>query len=143
MTFLIATLFSCEDANELISKMRTYRTSEENRSELIQVVKDSTNNECDWDAKADWWNGVKSLLLWSKPKAKVTYRGITYDTENRPNQTQRLAERQEIYRGVKFLVDSEGHKRILTAAWHNFGPYGAFFIKFYFCISKYTHFTYK
>jgi hypothetical protein len=48
--------------------------------------------------------------------AKVTYRGITYDTENRPNQTQRLAERQEIYRGVKFLVDSEGHKRILTAA---------------------------
>ena len=53
MTFLIATLLSCEAANELISKMRTYRTSEENLSEVIQVVKDSTNNECDWAAKAD------------------------------------------------------------------------------------------
>ena len=53
MTFLIATLLSCEDASELISKMRTYRTSEENRSELIQIVKDSSDVGCNWDAKAD------------------------------------------------------------------------------------------
>jgi len=52
MPFLLATLLSCEDANELIVKMRTYRTSEEHRSEMIQIVQDSTSN-CDWDANAD------------------------------------------------------------------------------------------
>jgi len=50
--FLIASAFTCEDANSLISKMQTYRTSEEHRSEMIQIVKDSVR-ECDWDAKAD------------------------------------------------------------------------------------------
>ena len=50
--FIIATAFTCEDANNLISKMQTYRTSEEHRSEMIQIVKDSTRG-CDWDAKAD------------------------------------------------------------------------------------------
>ena len=49
-----------------------------------------------------------------KPMAKVTYRGVTYDTENRPNKTVRPAEHVESYRGVKFLVDSEGHKRVLS-----------------------------
>ncbi len=48
--------------------------------------------------------------------AQVTYRGVTYNTENRPNQTVKLAEHEEIYRGVKFLVDAEGHKRVLLAA---------------------------
>ena len=46
--------------------------------------------------------------------AKDTYRGVTYDTEHRPNQAIEPAEHQEVYRGVKFLVDSEGHKRVLT-----------------------------
>jgi len=50
--FIIATAFTCEDANNLISKMQKYRTSEENRIEMIQIVKDSVR-ECDWDAKAD------------------------------------------------------------------------------------------
>ena len=49
--------------------------------------------------------------------AKVTYRGVTYDTEHRPNQATKPAERQESYRGVKFVVDAEGHKRVLTAVW--------------------------
>ena len=47
--------------------------------------------------------------------AQVTYRGVTYDTENRPSRTVRAAEHVEVYRGVKFLVDTEGHKRVLTA----------------------------
>ena len=47
--------------------------------------------------------------------AQVTYRGVTYDTENRPNKTVQIQERREVYRGVKFLVDAEGHKRVLTA----------------------------
>jgi len=48
--------------------------------------------------------------------AKVTYRGVTYDTENRPNKTVKPHEHVETYRGVKFLVDTEGHKRVLVAA---------------------------
>ena len=47
--------------------------------------------------------------------AKVTYRGVTYDTEHRPNQATKPAERQESYRGVKFVVDAAGPKRVLTA----------------------------
>jgi len=44
--------------------------------------------------------GQKSLLLWSKPMAQVTYRGVQYDTNER-KQTQ--AHKSELtYRGVKF-----------------------------------------
>ena len=46
--------------------------------------------------------------------AKVTYRGVTYATEHRPNRQVKPAEHGESYRGVKFLVDAEGHKRVLT-----------------------------
>jgi hypothetical protein len=51
--FIIATAFSCEDANELISRMRTYRTTEEHKTEMIQIVKDSVTETGCWDAKAD------------------------------------------------------------------------------------------
>ena len=44
--------------------------------------------------------GQKSLLLWRKPMAKVTYRGVQYDTNER-KQTQ--SQKSELtYRGVKF-----------------------------------------
>ena len=46
--------------------------------------------------------------------AKVTYRGVTYDTENRPKKTVKAAEHVETYRGGSFLVDAEGHKRVLS-----------------------------
>jgi len=52
MTFLIASVLACPDATELITKMQSYRISEETRAEMIQIVKDSTI-ECDWDANAD------------------------------------------------------------------------------------------
>ena len=48
--------------------------------------------------------------------AQVTYRGVKYDTEHRPNQTEQSQTREEIYRGVKFLVDTKGHKRVLATA---------------------------
>jgi hypothetical protein len=48
--------------------------------------------------------------------AKVTYRGVSYDTENRPNKSVNPQERVETYRGIHFMVDAEGHKRVLTAA---------------------------
>jgi len=49
--FLIATSFTCSDAHELVDKMRSYKVSEETRTEMIQIVKEETEG-C-WDAKAD------------------------------------------------------------------------------------------
>jgi len=44
--------------------------------------------------------GQKSLLLWRKPMAKVTYRGVQYDTnDSKQVKSQKV---QETYRGVKF-----------------------------------------
>ena len=48
--------------------------------------------------------------------AKVTYRGVVYDTENRPNREVKANESERTYPGVKFLVDVEGHKRVLETA---------------------------
>jgi len=45
--------------------------------------------------------GQKSLLLWRKPMAKVTYRGVVYDTD-----TRRPTQKGEVvltYRGHKFI----------------------------------------
>ena len=44
--------------------------------------------------------GRKSLLLWSKPMAQVTYRGVQYDTNERKQSTS--SKSQLTYRGVKF-----------------------------------------
>jgi len=51
--FIIATALTCSESDNLISKMQTYRVSEEVRSEMIQIVKDSASGECDWDAQVD------------------------------------------------------------------------------------------
>ena len=45
--------------------------------------------------------GQKSLLLWSKPMAKVTYRGVAYDTDSR-KQAANTVKVEETYRGIKF-----------------------------------------
>ena len=50
MEFLIATLLSCESAEDIISRMAP---STENRAELVQQVKMSTEEGCFEDAKAD------------------------------------------------------------------------------------------
>ena len=44
--------------------------------------------------------GQKSLLLWRKPMAQVTYRGVQYDTNERKQTTSKKSELT--YRGVKF-----------------------------------------
>ena len=44
--------------------------------------------------------GQKSLLLWRKPMAQVTYRGVKYDTNNRKQETCNKSELT--YRGIKF-----------------------------------------
>ena len=43
--------------------------------------------------------GQKSLLLWSKPMAQVTYRGVQYDTNERKQAKPNKSELT--YRGVK------------------------------------------
>ena len=50
MEFLIATLLTCESAVDIISRMAP---STENRAELVQQVKMSTEEGCFEDAKAD------------------------------------------------------------------------------------------
>ena len=42
--------------------------------------------------------------------SKVVYRGVTYDTTERPNQTFKQEPRVEIYRGTMFYVDENGNK---------------------------------
>ena len=77
---VIATAFTCIDAQMLIDKMSEYKIEEETRAEMISVVMGETSH-CDWDAKADWRNGSYPPYLWRKPMAKVTYRGVEYDSD--------------------------------------------------------------
>ena len=97
MVLLLATLLSCESAKSIIDNIKL---STANRGELVEVIQEATEKECFEDAKADYRNGVKPLLLWRKPMAQVTYRGVQYDTNER-KQTQ--SQKSELtYRGVKF-----------------------------------------
>ena len=48
--------------------------------------------------------------------AQVTYRGVTYDTANRPNQSFKIEPHVEIYRGTMFYVDENGNKTSMTRA---------------------------
>jgi len=49
---VIATAFSCIEAQTLIDKMNEYKIEEEARAEMISVVMESTTH-CEWDANAD------------------------------------------------------------------------------------------
>ena len=49
---VIATAFSCTDAQILLDKMSEYKIEEESRAEMISVVLEETPH-CEWDAKAD------------------------------------------------------------------------------------------
>ena len=42
--------------------------------------------------------------------SQVVYRGVTYDTTDRPNQSFKREPRVEIYRGTMFYVDENGNK---------------------------------
>ena len=50
MDILLATLLSCNEAEDIISKIEA---SNPVRTELIEVLKKSTEKGCEWDAKAD------------------------------------------------------------------------------------------
>jgi len=49
---VIATAFSCIEAQSLIDKMNEYKIEEETRAEMISVVMGETAH-CEWDANAD------------------------------------------------------------------------------------------
>ena len=49
---VIATAFSCIEAQSLVDKMREYNLEEETRAEMISVVVEGTPH-CEWDANAD------------------------------------------------------------------------------------------
>ena len=57
--------------------------------------------------------GPKSLLLWSKPMAQVTYRGVKYDTEEYTKMVLNEAAQRKnhalMYRGLKVS------KKLVTA----------------------------
>jgi len=46
--------------------------------------------------------------------SQVTYRGVTYNTESRPNQDAQPPAHVEVYRGVMFYVDENGHKSAMV-----------------------------
>ena len=49
---VIATAFSCIEAQSLLDKMNEFKIEEETRSEMNSVVIEETPH-CEWDAKAD------------------------------------------------------------------------------------------
>ena len=49
---VIATTFTCIDAQILLDKMNEFKIEEETRAEMISVVIEETPH-CEWDAKAD------------------------------------------------------------------------------------------
>jgi len=49
MDILLATLLTCEEAKSITNKVKIDAL----RIELVEVLKMSTEKECDWDANAD------------------------------------------------------------------------------------------
>ena len=94
---VIATAFSCIEAQALIDKMQEFKIEEETRAEMISVVIEETPH-CEWDANADWRNGLITLTE-DKPMAQVTYRGVKYDTDTR--KASAPVKSEMTYRGVK------------------------------------------
>tara|TARA_B100000427_G_scaffold209195_1_gene174292 strand:- start:27 stop:191 length:165 start_codon:yes stop_codon:yes gene_type:complete len=49
---VIATTFSCIDAQLLVDKINEFKIEEETRAEMISIVLEETTH-CEWDANAD------------------------------------------------------------------------------------------
>ena len=49
---VIATAFTCIEAQSLLDKIGEFKIEEETRAEMISVVLEETTH-CEWDAKAD------------------------------------------------------------------------------------------
>jgi len=54
MDILLATLLTCKEAEDIINKVYLkVESTNPVRTELIEVLKMSTEKGCNWDAKAD------------------------------------------------------------------------------------------
>ena len=87
----------CEHSAELLDSVGNNPNRSE-RLELTRVVVAHTNPVCFKDAQVDWRNGLINLLLWRNQMAKVTYRGVVYDTDNK--KAQQAKEVELTYRGI-------------------------------------------
>ena len=109
---VIATTFTCIEAQILLDKMNEFKIEEETRAEMISVVIEETPH-CEWDANADWRNGSYPPYPEDTPMAQVTYRGVKYDTEEYRklilDEAQKTRNHDLMYRGVKVT------KKLVTA----------------------------
>ena len=109
---VIATTFTCIDAQILLDKMNEFKIEEETRAEMISIVIEETPH-CEWDANADWRNGSYPPYPEDTPMAQVTYRGVKYDTEEYRklilDEAQKTRNHDLMYRGVKVT------KKLVTA----------------------------
>ena len=109
---VIATTFTCIEAQTLLDKMNEFKIEEETRAEMISVVIEETPH-CEWDANADWRNGSYPPYPEDTPMAQVTYRGVKYDTEEYRklilDEAQKTRNHDLMYRGVKVT------KKLVTA----------------------------
>ena len=92
---LLGAPLNCADANELLSLVRPF---DPDRLEMTRVIIAHTDPVCFEDAQVDWRNGLINLLLWRNQMAKVTYRGVVYDTDNK--KAQQAKEVELTYRGI-------------------------------------------
>ena len=100
MDILLATLLTCEEAKSITDEVEPAAL----RTELVEVLKLSTEKGCNWDANADWRNGFYPPNPEDKPMAQVTYRGVKYDSEAYRQMVQAEAQKRNhdlMYRGIK------------------------------------------
>ena len=100
---VIASTLTCTESHQLVDAMQKYKIEDETRAEMIQIVKDETAH-C-WDANADWRNGSHPPYPEDKPMAQVTYRGVSYDSEEYRklilDEARKKNNHDLMYRGVK------------------------------------------
>ena len=103
MELILASLLTCEYATGLVDQIYKQHTDTP-KSELVQIVAESTEKGCFEDANADWRNGFYPPNPEDKPMAQVTYRGVKYDSEAYRQMVQEEAQKRNhdlMYRGIK------------------------------------------
>ncbi|GIR00948.1 MAG: hypothetical protein CM15mP10_0110 [Actinomycetota bacterium] len=94
---------NCEHASELIDSARNNPDKSE-QLEITRVVIAHTDPMCFKDAKSrlkEREHGFKNpTTLGENQMAKVTYRGVSYDTETRVQEQKTQEPQQLVYRGI-------------------------------------------
>lgn len=57
LEFLIASSINCQQANDVIGRVKTHRDlSDKVKAEIVAELKKAS--DCDWDANVDWRNAL-------------------------------------------------------------------------------------